>query len=282
MSKYSRKILPMDSNEQVFRHSFRKIYLVFSILFGIGSMLMVNSETIYFFLVFLGLLIPASIYYLNIIVRTSDMEITSRNWLGSKSLRWNEIARVSMRGQNIRLHNSSDDVTLFIDSQMDRYAEILDILFKKRPDLIDTDENQSMSRGIFTSIVIIGFGLLIIALSIPFFTDEEVWFLGPLFIGLGLWIIVAFILSPKSVVLENGTLRILYLFREISYPAEEIQGFSLEKTRTRNGYVYFVQVNLINGKPIKLSTTKPGNVITYQTLKRWHEKAKSNRSIFSR
>jgi hypothetical protein len=282
MSKYSRKILPMDSNEKVFRHSYRKIYLVTSILLGIGVMLLLNSEAIYILLGFLGLMISASIYYLTIIVRISDVEITSRNWLGSKSLCWNEIARVSTRGQNIRLCNSSEDITLSIDAQMDRYEEILDILYKQRPDLFDADKHDTMSVGTIARIVTIGLGLLAIAASIPFMYDEEMWFLSPLFIGLGLWIIVVFFLSPKSAVLENDTLHILYFFRENSFSVEEIQCFSLEKRRTRDGYIYFVQVKLKNGKPIKLSTTKPGSVVTYQILKRWHEKAKANRSIFSR
>jgi hypothetical protein len=50
-----------------------------------------------------------------------------------------------MRGQALRLHNHDEDVILSIDSQLEGYKEILDIIFSKRPDLVDESDNTVMS-----------------------------------------------------------------------------------------------------------------------------------------
>jgi hypothetical protein len=96
-----------------------------------------------------------------------------------------------------------------------------------------------------------------------------------IFFALGAYLIGYWFLSPRSVALEGRTLLIIYFFKEVSYTAEDIESISLEKMRTRNGYIYLVQVNLTSGKKIKLPTFKQGASLTHQLLKRWHEKAVS-------
>jgi hypothetical protein len=94
------------------------------------------------------------------------------------------------------------------------------------------------------------------------------------FFVVGIYGIVSWLLSPKSIVLEGTTLVVRYFFKEVSYSAGDIQFISLEKRRTKNGYVYFVQINLESGKKIKLPSFRQGNILTYQILKRWHEQTR--------
>ena len=214
-------------------------------------------------------------------VKIYDEEITANGLLGSKSLKWSQIGHVSTRGQSLRLHDRDESVILSLDAQMEGYIEILDLIFSKRPDLFDLNVSESkvFLRSIGTHILVIGFGLMVILISVLGFVDQDHdlnWFFALIFLGLGLYMIVAWFLSPQGFTLENQTLFVKYFFKEITYKVSDINAITLEKTRTRDGYIYFVQVNLKTGKPIKLSGFKQGSALTYQILKRWHAKAVSN------
>jgi len=271
----------MESKEQVFRHSFGKLALmslgaVFFVFFA--SFL---TEEKYFFVVVVIFVVSLYVFLLYVTSRVeiSDEKIVTHGLLGSKSLKWFEIDHVSVRRQALRLHNHDEDVILSLDSQLEGYIEILDVIFKKRSDLFDVSETNVFSRSMGTNILVIGFGLMVIFLSALFFVvqgQDINWFFALVFLGLGLYIIVSWFLSPLSMVLENQKLFVKYLFREISYKVSDINSITLEKRRTRDGYVYFVQVGIKKDKPLKLSGFKQGSALTYQILKRWHEKAVSS------
>ena len=170
-------------------------------------------------------------------------------------------------------------MVLSLDSQVEGYAEILDILFNKRPDLFNEGENIVMSTGWLVNLLIVGFSLfLIIVFSVFMFSLSEEFekISSVILVALGVWLLVAWFLSPKSIGLEDRTLLVIYFFKEVSYSVEDIRFVSLEKTRTKEGYVYFPQLNLTSGKKIKLPGFKQGSIFTYQILKRWHQKATSS------
>lgn len=268
----------MDQTQRTFRHSFGKLVLMF--LGGLFFVYMVLSvgESDYFLLAMTGIIFFIAISYATSNVKISSDEITTSRFLVAKSLRWSDIARVSMRGQSLRLHNRDEDVTLALDSQLDGYTEILDIIFNKRPELFDVIENNVLSRNALGLALAIGFGLLIMAFPVfIFWTSEEFDFLyGAIFFVIGLIMMAGWLFTPQRVVLENETMLITYLYKKISYSINDINSITLEKRRTRNGYVYFVQINLKAGKPLKLPGFKQGNALTYQLLKRWHSKGVAN------
>ncbi len=267
----------MEANEKTFRHSFGKLALMFLGVLFLGFLAFSIDQTDYFLFAITGIVLIAALFYATSSVKISNEEITTTRLLGSKSLRWPEIARVSMRGQALRLHNYDEDVILSIDSQLDGYKEILDVVFGKRPDLFDDRENTGMSSSWLVNIFIVGLGLLIIAVSVfLFFASEEFEKVFSLiFFALGIFVLVNWFLSPKSLALESKNLIIGYLFKEVSHSADDINSISLERRSTRNGYIYFVQINLKSGKKIKPPSFKQGSALTYQILKRWHEKATS-------
>jgi len=271
----------METKERVFRHSIGKL-----VLMSLGEVLFIFLAYFlrtapYFFVVVVVFLISLLVFlrYVTSRVKVSDEEITTNGLLGSKSLKWSEIEHVSTRGQSLRLHDRDESMTLTLDSQLDGYIEILDMVFKRRPDLFNLGESNVFSRGIGNHILVIGFGLMVIFISGLSFIEQDHqdinWLFAPIFLGLGLSIIVLSFLSPQKVVLENQTLSVKYLFKETSYKVSDINSITLEKRRTRDGYVYFVQVGLKTGKSLKLSGFKQGSALTYQILKRWHEKAVS-------
>jgi hypothetical protein len=265
----------MDYDEKIFRHSLGKLALMSLAALVLGFAAYVAGTTDYFLIPLAGIAFIFVVWYATSSVRISSDRITTRRLLGSKSLRWTEIARISMRGQALRLHNHDEDVILAIDSQLEGYKELLDIIFSKRPDLVDATENTVMSASWLSSFLVPGFGVLIVVGSVLLFSMfEESRKIYPLiFFGLGVYFIGSWFLSPRSIALEEKNLLVTYFFKEVSYTIEEIRSISLEKIRTRNGYIYFVQVNLTSGNKIKLPTFQQGASLTYQLLKRWHEKA---------
>ena len=265
----------MEADEKIFRHSFGKLALMAAGVLFLGYAAFVIGQTDYFLVALVGIAFVVVLLYATSSVRISSAAITTSRLFGSKTLRWTEIASMSMRGQTLRLHNRDEDVILSIDSQLEDYKEILDIVFSKRPDMVDTSANTVMSGGWLSNVLVPGFGLLIIAGSVLLFSASEntgkIYSL--LFFALGAFLIGSWLLSPKSITLQDKTLLVTYLFKEASYTAKDIESISLEKTRTRNGYIYFVQVNLTSGKKIKLPTFQQGASLTYQLLKRWHERS---------
>ena len=272
----------MEATEKTFRHSFGKLVLMF--LGGLFFAFIVYSsgDMDYFMLGITGLVFLFAVYYAVSSVKISYDEIVTTRLLGSKSLKWSDIARVSMRGQSLRLHNRDEDVTLSIDSQLDGYPEILDIIFNKRPDLFDVGENNVMSRNIWGIIFALGFGLLMLAISGFVFLsgDATGTIFGFMFVLFGLFMIGGWLLGAQRLELENQSMTMVYLYKSVSYTISDINSITLEKRRTRNGYIYFVQANLKSGKKLRLPTFKQGNALMYQILKRWHSSGTSNRPVY--
>jgi hypothetical protein len=272
----------MESKERVFRHSFGKLALMSLGIVLLALFAYFLRDANFFLIVVVLFVINLFVYfgYIASSVKISDEEIITNGLLGSKSLKWSEIEHVSTRRQSLRLHDRDGNVIMSLDAQLEGYIEILDEIFRKRPDLFDLREDNVLSRTIINHVVVIGFGLMLILFSAFFYVvrDEDmVWILIPVFLGSGLYVILSWFLSPQSIILENQTLFVKYLFKDTSYKGSDINSITLEKRRSRDGYIYFVQVNPKTSKPVKLSGFKQGSVLTYQILKRWHAKAAPNR-----
>ena len=276
----------MESKERVFRHSPGKLALMSLGVVGLVFIAYSLRKESYFFVVVVIFVINLFIFfgYVASSVKVSNEEIITNGLLGSKSLKWSEIGYVSPRRQSLRLHDRGENIILSLDPQLEGYIEILDLIFSKRPDLFDLSEDNVLSPTIINHVVRIGIGLMLILFAAFFYMVQDqdmAWILALVFLGLGLYVILAWFSSPQSITLENQTLFVKYLFRETSYKGSDINSTTLEKRRTRNGYVYFVQVGTKTGKPLKLSGFKQGSALTYQILKRWREKANSSGQFIS-
>lgn len=268
----------MESTEKTFRHSFGKLAWMFLGGVFFAYIIYSSGDTDYFLLGVTGLVFLVAISYATSSVKISSDEIVTGRLLGSKSLRWSDIARVSMRGQSLRLHNRDEDVTLSLDPQLDGYPEILDIVFNKRPDLFEVGENNIISRSLLGSIFMVGFGLLLLVASAFLFItlDEAGLIFGLVLVLFGLILLGSWLLGAQRLELESQSMTIVYLYRRVSYTISDINSITLEKKRTRNGYIYFAQANLKSGKKLRLPTFKQGSTLMYQILKRWHSKGASN------
>lgn len=276
----------METTKRIFRHSFGKLAMMFLGVLMLGYAAFFIEDVNYFLLVMTGLACTIVLFYAMSSVRISDADITTTRLLGTKSLSWLDISHVSMRGQALRLHSRDDDVVLSIDSQLDGYTEILDTIFSKRPDLFDVIDNEVMSRGLLSSIAMVGVSLAIMGSSVfIYFIAGELRELGvistAIFFVIGVSVLGSWFFAPQSILLEDRSMVVLYLFKEVTYSVDDIKSITLERRKTRNGYIYFVQVSLKTGKSLKPSGFKLGSALMYQILKRWHEKANTRQQINS-
>ena len=238
-----------------------------------------------------SMLIPVAILLLVVIISITSLtqktiisedEISSQNLLGTKTLRWSEINRVSGRGYSIKLHNLDGDITVVPSPNLPGYEEIVESIGNKRPDLFNPREYDELKSGsfpllaglIFTVLFVgmfVGFGLLLY--NSP---DAAPVMIAPLIIFLV--IIAVFVgmmfFRPRSLVLDGRSMSIKYFLSEKTLLADEIQSVQLTFQRSRNGKIYFVLLHLVNRKSIRLSGLNPNLPVVYLVLKNWHKQNK--------
>lgn len=211
----------------------------------------------------------------------SNDEIATKNLLGKKSFAWNEIDHVSGSGYRIKLHNAGN-MSIAPSPQLPGYAEVIEQIGIKRPDLFNPQEFSEMSRGLagtiitslFWFLILMGLGLYILITQA---SDIFVPFL--VFVGFGLIAVGMQVTSPYNVAIQGSSIVIGYLLNKKTLPANEIASINLVFTQTRYGKNYFVAIYLVNKKTIRISGLKPGLPVSYLVLKNWHNKNTQNRQV---
>ncbi|HMB22432.1 MAG: hypothetical protein ACM33V_09040 [Chloroflexota bacterium] len=172
------------------------------------------------------------------------------------------------------MHNRDEDVTLTLDSQLDDYNEVLDLVFSRRPDLFDAGENNVLSGNWLRNVVLLVAGLVVITISIILVFLLEGFdkiFSLPLFM-LGIYIVWSWFSAPRRLTLDGKNLIVGYLLEEASYSVDEIRSISYKRKRKpKSGYINYIQINLKAGDDIQFSLFEHGNAFAYQVLKRWYE-----------
>lgn len=238
-----------------------------------------------------SMLIPVAILLLVVIISITSLtqktiisedEISSQSLLGTKTLRWSEINRVSGRGYSIKLHNLDGDITVVPSPNLPGYEEVVESIGNKRPDLFNPREYDELKSGsfpllaglIFTVLFVgmfAGFGLLLY--NSP---DVAPVMIAPLIIFLV--IIAVFVgmmfFRPRSLVLDGRSMSIKYFLSEKTLLADEIQSVQFTFQRSRNGKIYFVLLHLVNRKSVRISGLNPSLPVVYLVLKNWHKQNK--------
>jgi len=275
----------MESSEKIFKYSFSfvKIMNVISALFfiSIGGIVLFSDEIELWqrltyggiSLVFLAVMTVAGAN-VTLSVKLSSDKIVVRGLFREKSLAWNELTRVTATGASLVLYNRDNTVKLIISSQLKDYREILEIIFKKCPALFKKDED----------IILRGKGHdWIVFASVLFFTAVAIFVPGivlKIFVGLmAVFTIVYWFSSPLSVTLNEESLLVTYLFREVNYPARWIDSITIEN-RGGDGS-YFVRLALRTGKSVDFSTFPHGGILDYPSIQRWYKKAMTKQSSVS-
>ena len=116
-------------------------------------------------------------------------------------------------------------------------------------------------------------GLLIIGMGFFILTQANDTFVPfIILIILGFFFIGSIFTTPQSLSMDGKSLLVKYMFNQKTFLADEIQSIELKHQSTRNGKNYFVVINLMNKKTIRVSGLYPNLPVVYLVLKNWHKK----------
>ena len=267
----------------IYRHSIPQLVFALALLAVLGVVLLIiitrtNRPMLIPFIIFCGVIFSSIFYSMTLKTIISEDGISSQNFLGEKTLRWSEISRVSGSGTSIKLHNFDGDVTVSPSEQLPGYEEVVEWIGAKRLDLFDPQEHGRMTKNLEYGLILplialftLGVGVFIMLQVYP---DLGAFSFLPFLLLLIISIVVLGIAfsAPQSLTVDGKSLLIKYLFSQKNVQADEVQSVELKYQQTRNGKMYFVKLNLIRQKFIRLSGLKPSLPIVYLTLKNWHGK----------
>lgn len=268
---------------RTYRHSIPQLVFALALLAVLGVVLLIiiirtNRPMLIPYIIFCGVVFSSIFYSMTLKTIISEDGISSQNFLGEKTLRWSEISRVSGSGTSIKLHNFDGDVTVSPSEQLPGYEEVVEWIGAKRLDLFDPQEHGSMTKNLeygltlpLIALFTLGMGVFIMLQVYP---DLGAFSFLPLLLLLIISIVVLGIAfsAPQSLTVDGKSLLIKYLFSQKNVQADEVQSVELKYQQTRNGKMYFVKLNLIRQKFVRLSGLKPSLPIVYLTLKNWHGK----------
>jgi len=210
----------------------------------------------------------------------SEDEISSKTLFGVKTLKWSEIARVSGRGQTIKLHNFDSDVTITLRPRQPGYEEIIERIGAKRPDLFDPKECSKASKGwmglinlLAASLLGLGFSALgVFAYIISDSKDTKDIMISVACVLMGLFFTGMYLFVPWSVAIQEKSITVGYLFKRKRLTIEDISSISLGVAQTRRGgRNYYVFIGKRDGVGIQISGLKPSVPIVYLVLKNWYK-----------
>ena len=246
--------------------------LLFAFFFAARDNDFSNPIVMVLFALVFGLLFMFLVFSATSQTSISDDEISTKNLLGTKSLRWSEISRVSGRGYAIKLHNFDEDVKVAPSPQLPGYEEVVNWIGVKRPDLFSPLEYAEMSRS-WTSTIIFSLAGLFLLVGLGFFVLTQAGnILIPflVFVVFGAVSVVSVFTTPQAIAIQGNSIVIGYLFNQKTFSANEIASVDLRYTQTRNGKNYFITLALGNRKTIRISGLRPSLPVVFLVLKNWH------------
>ncbi|MBK8619636.1 MAG: hypothetical protein IPN96_21635 [Anaerolineales bacterium] len=271
----------MINEPQIYRHSPFQVGLVVFLfgIIGIGLLFAMDGSNYLFFIPAMFLLLIVFLFAFHSLttkfIITND-DISVQSFLGTKSLRWGEINRVSGRGFGIKLYNLDEDVAIAPNPQLSGYDEIVDVIGMKRPELFNPLEYSEITKSLVNLILLPLLGVMVMGVGIFLFlklsVNEDIFPILFLLV-IGLVIVVSSFAAPQSLTMDGKSLIVKYILNQKTFLANEIQSIELKFQSTRNGKIYFVMINLIGGKSVRLSGLSLSLPIVYLTLKNWHRKS---------
>lgn len=276
----------MLNEPRIYRYSTLRLVLLIILLLilGIGPFMILGGDYSLYALplfAFIGLVMLISIYSLTRSTTISNDGISARSLLGERSLLWSEIDFVSGRGNAIRLHNREGDVTVAPSPQLPGYAEVIEMIGAKRPDLFNPANYSRMSRNWLGSLLFLVIGMILIGIGVFLYQDAGQISFDPgrletmmpvIFLAV---VVVAFVaaifMSVLSLRLDGTSLTIRYLLSQTVLKLEEVRTVGLDIRQTRSGKSYAIFMFTNRNRTIRFSGIGPSLPIVYLVLKNWQQ-----------
>jgi hypothetical protein len=243
----------------------------------------------------IALLSLASLWVVSAKVEVSNEGIQSSHLLmGRAKIAWNEITefKSNATGQNLNLI-ASNGRKVSVAAQVGGYAQIVDILRRKRPDLFN---GQPASRGGVPSQVssfagektfkrgtvglIVGYVIGVLCLlfgiwgAINYQGNTSNLLTGLFFIFFGLYLIGNNLLSIQEITITPQQITIVKNFGEEELTHNQIAEIKMKTVRGRRGRVTnFVVIQRISGGSISINGLYGGPELLYGALMNWWQRA---------
>jgi hypothetical protein len=243
----------------------------------------------------LALLSLGSLWVVSARVEVSNENIQSSHLLiGRAKIAWNEITefKSNATGQNLNLI-ASDGRKVSITAQVGGYAQIIEILRRKRPDLFNV---QPASRGGVTSQItafsgeksfkrgavglIVGYTIGVLCLlfgiwgAINYQGNTSNLGIGLFFIFFGLYLLGANLLSIQEIIVKPQQITIVKNFGEEELTHNQVAEIKIKTVRGRRGRVTnFVIIQRVSGGSISINGLEGGPELLYDTLMNWWQGA---------
>jgi hypothetical protein len=271
---------------RIYRYSTLRLVLLLILLLilGIGPFMIVGSDYSLYALIgfaFIGLIMVISIFSLTRSTTITNDGISVRSLLGERSLAWSEIDSVSGRGNTIKLHNRDGDVTVAPSPQLPGYAEVIETIGAKRPDLFNPASYSVMSRNWLGGLLFLVIGMMLIGIGIFLYLDAGQVYFDPsrmetmmpvIFLAV---VVVAFVaaifMSVLSLRLDGSSLTVRYLLSQTVLKPEEVRAIGLDVRQTRSGRSYAIFMFTDRNRTIRFSGIGPSLPIVYLVLKNWQQ-----------
>jgi hypothetical protein len=205
-------------------------------------------------------------------VTVTEKNVSVRRYFRTKTLAWNDIDEITPGLlSDLHLKNRDGDVTLLLSAQLNNFFEIVYTLKEKCPNAWMTQTPKTFHQSPWAALLFGLIGMCSMAMGIGAIaegTQEKLW-TG---IVLGAMGFVPFFIAlrvPRRLTFEDAEIAISYLAWERRIQRNEIKHIKIEQNRVQNILMYFVHLELKNGKKILLSNYKEGMITLIAALEIW-------------
>jgi hypothetical protein len=244
----------------------------------------------------IGLLSLGSLWVVSARVEVSNEGIQSSRWVTGKSkIAWNEIVefKSAATGQNLNLI-AQDGRKVSVTAQVGGYAQIVEVLRRKRPDLFNLQPSErsgitaqastfsgekTFKRSSVGSIIGYALGLVSLVFGgwgmLNYQANSSNLILGLVFFFFGLYLLGANLLAIQEVVIRPQQITIVGNFGEEELTRDQIAKIEMKSQRQRRGRVVnFVVIQRASGKTLSINGLSGGPELLYGTLMNWWQSAR--------
>lgn len=212
----------------------------------------------------------------------SDEAVSSINFLGTRTLEWNEVAEIGIKNGHLVLNNRDSDVKVTVNQQIDDYPEVIRFIKQQLPNLWNLDDikifHQSYLEQVFTGLI--GFGIPALGIWVILqegFTRQA----GFVLVGTILFsavLVIPNLFHIRQLSIEGDVLVVQHLIWKRQFHVNEVWSVTLEQKYGKNVVTYPVHIRVGDRKDIVIEKAKEGNPILVNAIETWMKKYKGKQN----
>lgn len=228
------------------------------------------------------LLLFYSLFSFTYKIVVSDEAISSMYLFRDKTVGWDEIVEIRPKNGGLSLIASNTNAEVYVNPQLDRYLDVVNLIQAKRPDLWRMNDMIVFHQSMVSSLVLLMLGsALPLVFGYPMirdaFDDSRNLMLLLVMLSMSVFMIWKSVSRIYKLSLMGNVLVAQYFFWKQEFDVTEVASVTLEtELWDRAGVYYPVRIHLADGNTLNLQNVKEGNLVLENAIKLWLEKYKAN------